>query len=169
MFDSEEESEIYMWLVEAEKAGIVYSFKYQPPSYDLISKKLYTFEKQLITKVKTITKTLFQPHIYTADFRVWFENEPPFKHFKNLDEFDDFVEMDVKPEFQNYDGSRSFSINRKLVYDKFGIYVHEIQPKKLFAETWRPAQAGLTKVHKTVQKSYQDFLTIDRYLQLQAL
>jgi hypothetical protein len=168
MFDSEEEVEVYMWIIEAKGHGIVDSFLYHPDSYLLTPKQTRNKYKQLKNKEKLIVRSVFQKHEYTSDFRIWFNKRVcPFKYTPSKHaEYNDCVEIDVKGMHQKHGGDKIFSINQKLVYNEYGVYINKIIPIKLFSETWRPAQAGLTKVHKDVQKSYKDFLTIDRYLQL---
>jgi len=163
-FDSEEELEFYYWCEEAVKYKFLESFKYNHKSYELCDKQTYIEIKQLKTKTKTVEKHLFHPHKFSPDFWLikgerW--NLLEDKH-KLLSLHDDKTEIviDTKGTFQMHDGSRSFSMNQKWTYDKYGVYVNKVIPQKFFKLTWLPEQAKMTKKTKQVKKKYKDIQTL---------
>jgi len=140
-FDSHEELVFYRWCKEAEMAGYLERFEYHPKPLKLSGRIVRRTQKILKAKIKTIDKFLLHPHEYTLDFvlypTVLFER---FKH--GLVEFvDNVYYIDVKGGFNLYNNHRDFSINQKWVYEKFGIYVNKVEPKKFFAKTWTPGSA----------------------------
>lgn len=161
-FDSHEEIWVYKWLEEAVIAGFVESFAYQPVAFDLISKKSYSVEVELKTKTKTVDKHLLHEHIYTADYS-FVATEKLKKLNHKMFSHDDTYLIDVKPSFQRFGGDRSFSINQKLVYDKYQIFINKVIPQKLFELTWVPKNVKIGKSGKTLGK-YNKCKTISQLL-----
>lgn len=94
---------------------------------------------------------MFRAHVYTADFKILIpvEHKELCQYFK----VPDFrckepgcacFWVDVKGEFARNDGQRSFTLNQKWVYDKFGVYVHKVVPVKFFDKFGVPAEARFT-------------------------
>lgn len=160
-FKSEEELEFYHWLVEAKDYGFVKEFSYEPKSYDLSPKQTIEVEKKLKTKTKIVEKHLFHPHEYTPDFiftpdEKWSLLEGKDKLIASSGEF----VIDVKGTFQKHDGSRSFSINQKWVYDKHGVYVNKLIPKKFFKLTWVPEKCRFTPKQGKLKTAYAKCQTL---------
>lgn len=155
--DSKEEIEFYMWCEEAIEYNIIYKFDYQPDPFILSEKATIPVEKKLKTKTKIVEKHLFHPHVYTTDFIVYV-NEEYKKLFNNvlIGKDDTIFHIDVKGSFQNYDGKRSFSINRKWVWDKYKVYINEVTLHKFFKLTWVPKGAIFTPRTNKKRKIYQE-------------
>lgn len=159
-FDSNEEIEFYKWFEVAKQNGYVEKIIYQPESYILSDKKTLkytTINKK--TKAEIIKeKHLFQPHVYTADFIIYttdkFENDFPKHNLKTTIE-KEYV-IDVKGDFQKFDGKRSFSINQKWVYDKHNIYVNKVIPFKFFKQTFCPSTCYYSKKNNKPYTRFKD-------------
>ena len=67
---SQEEWDTVLWLQEATRAGLVDCWSYEPRTFTMIPKRIYTEEVQLKTKIKDVERTLHQEATYTPDFRV---------------------------------------------------------------------------------------------------
>ena len=106
------------------------------------------------------------PHKYTADFVI----TPNDKYINWLNDqqliesIDGKYWIDIKGTFQKFDGARSFSINRKWMYDKFNIYINEITPKKFFPLTFVPKLAKITPKTNKPRKMYEKCKTIDQII-----
>lgn len=141
--DSMEEVDFVNFLNEASRLGVVYDFVYQPESFLLAEGVKYR-------GVDGKTKTLFQDHVYSADFMVSFN---PKKYPKLAAEFKISQEraclervdayIDTKGTFNK--NARSFSIDRKWVWQKFGIYICEVVPKKFFQKFGCPKNSFVTR------------------------
>ena len=163
-FDSKEELEFYHWCIEAKKYKIISDFKYNCESYQLSPKQTIDEERQLKTKTKIVSKHLFHEHIYTPDFHLfkgerWGVIDKESKLISSHDNKTEIV-IDVKGTFQMHDGSRSFSINQKWMYEKYGIYVNKLIPEKFFKLTWVPESCKMTAKTKQIRKKYEKTQTI---------
>ena len=136
-FDSLEEWAFFHWLLEMEDMGVVKSWIYHPPTYLLIDKEVYI----PLSNNKGKERSLLRAHSYTLDFEFTIDSKyaelfsKVFKigHFNCPDENGSLtLYVDIKGAFSRYDGDRSFSINQKLLYMVYGIYVEKIVVKDLF-------------------------------------
>lgn len=134
--DSLEEWQIYHWVLELYELGVIKKYEYQPTEFQLTPK--YTFVPAY-NNPKKKTKSLLQPHIYTADFRLEFDEaygETLAKYFKiSKDMISNGIItlfLDIKGTFQKNGGARTFSINQKLVFEKYGTYIQKTVPQDLF-------------------------------------
>ncbi len=154
-FDSQEEQEFYWWCDEAFEAGLIECFRFHPKPWILSEKITYPVIKKLKTKTKTVDKHLFHPHIYTPDFVIVSEGVDGLERYGH-----NVYVIDVKGGFSIYNNHREFSINQKWVWQKFGLYVNRVIPKKFFKKTWVPAKAILSPKQKKVRKCYVGFKTL---------
>jgi len=148
-FDSTEEWWFYLWLLDAESLGYVKGVTYQPQSFQLAPLVEIHYKKKLKTKVKDMTKTLLQPHIYTADFHLEYVS-PEFQKYFVKSEHGYWI--DVKGTFNPHGGDRIFSIHQKWVYSIYKVYVNKIVPEKLFPKTWAPLSIIKGKRGKPLKK-----------------
>ena len=166
--DSQEEVEFTKWLCRANELGIMTDFEYQPKSFILSEKAHYVNSKGK-------TKTLFQEHIYTADFMLIFD-ERKFQdladEFKMCDSVKSAPEksqyvfyVDVKGGFQK-DAGRSFSMNQKWVYMKYHVYVHKVIPKVFFQKFGIIEEFKWTQKTKKPSKKYEGYQTIEEIFNL---
>jgi hypothetical protein len=151
-FDSHEEREFFYWLEEAQELGLVESFVYQPPSFELCGTVTMDIEVPLKTKTKVISKTVLRPHSYTADYLIY-----PRQPLKLLGDTPHYV--DIKGGFDLYHNEREFSINQKWMWCKHGVYINKVVPKVWFAQYWVPDKARYTVVRREVRKCYEQYQT----------
>lgn len=169
--DSKEELEFIYWLNEGKDAGLIKSYIYQPPEYLLFDKIVVT--KRLKKGKKEVDKevTLLNSHIYSPDFNIFFsdkflelcKNNEWNKIFKVL-ENDKPLICDIKGSFSRNGGDRSFSINQKWMYQKYGIYINKIVPADLFKITWVPELARLTPKKKQIVEKYKNIKSLNEIL-----
>jgi len=170
--DSIEEYEYMRWCEIGVEMGLIAEWEYQPMSWMITNKRMITVEKQLKTKVKSMDRHLLDKHQYTCDFRLRFNrqfidifsgdmlnhvNVGGFKYVTN----DDDIYVDIKGGFNRFGGDRTFSIHQKLVYDKFGIFVHKIIPIKLFTATYCPEDVRYTIKTNKLRTKYASLPSID--------
>mgnify|MGYP003673231716 CR=1 FL=1 len=153
-FDSHEEYCFSVWLKRLRKMGLVSDIVYQPPSFMLSPRQSTKVVKQLKTKSKEIDRFLLHPHIYTADFK--FKGS---KSFSKIDhemlKHDGYYYVDVKGSFAGgfrNSSAITFPINRKWVYEKYGIFVNKVIPEKLFKKTFIPRDIAYGKSGKLLKK-----------------
>jgi hypothetical protein len=163
-FDSTEELEFYHWCIEAKKYKIISDFKYNCETYQLSPKQTISETKKLKTKTKIVDKHLFHEHVYSPDFHLfkgerWSAIDNICKLLSTHDDQKEIV-IDVKGTFQKHDGSRSFSINQKWMYDKYQIYINKLIPEKFFKLTWVPEKCKITAKTKQIRKKYENTPTI---------
>jgi hypothetical protein len=162
-FDSNEELEFYHWCIEAKRYKIISDFKYNCETYQLSPKQTTVEIKQLKTKSKEVTKHLFHEHVYSPDFHL-FKGERWGVLDKNtllsLHGYNNEFVIDIKGSFQLHDGSRSFSINQKWMFDKYRIYINKVIPEKFFKLTWLPEKCKFSPKKKQIRKKYEGIPTI---------
>ena len=166
IFDSLDELYISWYLQELKDNGYIDSFEYEPESFMLAEglKGRKVEYEQLQTKVKKSTPlcSLLKGHKYTPDFKVnWnikAENifytdhvnisvNPPFKVYNSQTSI-----LEIKPNSKKHVGSKAkTNISRKMVLEKYGIYVEEILYETLFYPTFFP-QRYITKDNKRMSQ-----------------
>jgi hypothetical protein len=179
-WDSKEEEYFFWYVEELQEAGFIDNIKYQPKPFPLFDGAKYTFNKQLKTKSKSVTRTLLKPHQYQADFLLGWSDiaidvffavnsntdmlKLPFYAYlltKN-DEYRSVV--DVKGTFNQNDAWRRFSIEQKWVWDKYQIYVQKIIPQKLFKDTFTPSRYLLTDKSGKPRKINWEIRTLAEFI-----
>ncbi len=142
---SKEELYFTWYLNELGEAGYIDQYKYQPKPFLLVPKIHYKCQKKLKTKTKTIERVLFQDHKYQADFMIIWNEKARSIFFEVMESLylpytkdqimfianqgkKIFSVVDVKGVYNQNDAHRRFSINQKMVFYKYGIYVQAIIP-----------------------------------------
>lgn len=157
--DSNEEVLVYKWLMYAQSKDIILKFQYQPCTFTLSEKVTY--------KHKNKTKTLFQDHVYSPDFEIeWnpkyeiFQEEfkYPFGWHKNN------IYVDVKGSFNR--NQRSFSIDQKWVFQRYGFYIYKLEPKKFFKKVGILEEFKFTQKTKKPSKIFEGYPLIDDILKI---
>ena len=155
--DSNEEWYAFAFFCELHDMGLVKDFTYQPESLPLTPKFTYIPVDPFGVK-RQKQKFLFHDHVYTADFKVTafvdsvasliyltrvFKISPDWI-YEDKDTGRKVVDIwiDVKGEWLHR--GAEFSINQKLVFQKYGIYINKFVPKKAFAEMGAPKLASKT-------------------------
>ena len=151
--DSKEEQDFINWLCEANSLSVIGDFQYQPPSFGLFGNTKYV-------DVDGKTKTLFQDHVYSCDFVVEFDAEAQKGLARELKVGKDQLSagpvvsayIDTKGLFNR--NGRSFSTDRKWVWEKYGVYVAEVVPVKWFAKFGCPKASFLSEKTKKARKAF---------------
>lgn len=170
-FDSVEEGEFYAWCLEAKEHGFIEDFVYHPEPFKLSERQSTTRTKVYYTKVRRERREkveevfLFHPHEYTPDFKLSLSDKWLDK-FSTALHHDDFnvAWIDVKGTFGMFHDDKSFSINQKWVYQKYGVVVNKVVPKRFFPKTWVPTSARYTDKTGKVRKAYVMCPTIEDVL-----
>lgn len=164
-FDSQEEHDFNEWIKEALGAGYIQDACYHPETYVLIPRAARKVNKTMKTKIKTIEKFLFHEHCYTLDF--CFEATDKFQQLdhKLISTNNRQYYIDVKGGFSIYNNHREFSINQKIMLEKYNIYVNMVEPKKMFKHTFCPEKCRYTDKTKQPRKHYYEMPTINDALQ----
>lgn len=147
--DSVEELQFFHWLVNAKRLGIVKSFSYHPEKFLLTEKVSYV---PVFGNPKQKEKFLLREHSYTADFKFILAGkygEALSKAFmlseSNRLESGDFeIYVDTKGTFMIGGTDRSFSINQKLVWEKYHVYVNKVVSKLFLQKYGCPAECKVT-------------------------
>lgn len=178
-FESEEERLFYLYCKELEEEGYIESFDYQPEPFILLEDVKYNWKKTLKTKIKEMESKLFQGHIYTPDFKIYWNEHSRNVFFNEIEDQVKLTEVpfiaqdkisyiETKGAFDFNNMTRLAIINIKWVYDKYGIYVNKIIPngKKtcLFAKTFVPKEAILTAKTKKPKKYKFKVNSLEDYL-----
>ncbi len=78
-----------------------------------------------------------------------------------MDEFkmlkDNRIYVDVKGMFARNDGGRSFSLNQKWTYQKYGVYVYKLVPKKFFLKVGIPEELLFTNKTGKPSKKFEGY------------
>lgn len=185
-FDSEEEKLFYLWLEELKVEGFVKDYTFHSESFTLSEKVTYNWVKKMKTKDKLMESTLLHPHIYTPDFRIWWEPKAYGIFYYDIDQSHKLLDtvpfivsvdnngedlgsyVEIKPSWDMNNMQRLFAINQKWMWQEHLIYVQKIIPigksTCLFAKTFIPQEAILTqktrkpKKYKFKVKSLNEFL-----------
>lgn len=175
-FRSQEEKMFGFWLREAVEAKLIIGFEYEKDVFELAAARKVTERVQLKTKEVMKDRHIHRSESYTPDFRIRFTDagEKIFKDVfpkafairrTELTPHDLFV--DVKGGFNPYQtDERYFSLVRKIVLARHGLWVEKVEPKKLFLKTWCPEEYRWMKKRKepTLTKLGHDSPTISGFI-----
>lgn len=183
-FESDSELYALYWLLELKSKSFIESIERAPEillSSPLVNK--FTQVTKLKTKenTKEIIQNILQPHYYTAEFKVkWNNNTPPgilwdisnlsiskfnslfISHSINVDTSITYIE--VKPVFDFQNKNSWFKLNQKWAWASRGVYINLIQPDKLFKSTFTPREYLNTRKKKTERQIKWPIITCDQYL-----
>lgn len=154
VFRSTHEAYFYWWLLDLYYKGFVKMIS-REKTIPLLSKRVRIEKEQLKTKVREKEAVILKPMTYTYDFKIIFNEKLKDILFGLID--DEFkpskgivfkygnqvgenyvVFVDVKNPYNKNNVKSTFSIIRKVVYDKHKVYVHEVEVLKLFYLTFYP-------------------------------
>lgn len=132
--------------------GYIKKYEFQPESlqlFDGLKKNLYKIDKKGKKKYSK-RKFFINPHVYTADFKVIWNDDAKDKYFQDVD--DPELSLDIpfiankidnkyiswietKPDFDRYNTHRmARTYILPIVWMNFHIYVQIIMPKKLIID-----------------------------------
>jgi hypothetical protein len=104
-------------------------------------------------------RTLFREHCYSPDFLICLkpEYESLCSEFKVVS--DGKIYIDVKGTFNLT--ARSFSIDQKLVYQKYGFYIYKLIPKEFMKKFGILEEFRFTQKTKKPSKVFDGYRTIE--------
>ena len=70
--------------------------------------------------------------------------------------------LDVKGQFAQHDGGRSFSLNQKWTWQKFGVYICKVVPKAFCKKFGVAAASMKSKLTGKARKMYVGYQSIKR-------
>lgn len=157
--DSNEEVAFIHWCEELYKLKLIdidFNIFYQPDSYELIPKVKYFEGKK--------ERTLLREHNYTLDFII-IMTEELYSLFPALQKYlissqDKKCYIDIKGTFNKNGGDRTFSINQKLMYNRYELYVNKIIPDKLFQLSFLPEKERYSPKKHQLREKYKDLKTL---------
>ena len=152
-FDSEEEIWFYIYLTHLIEVNIVEWFEYQPASFKLFDE---VFDSN--------GESLLKGRIYTADYKVKFIDDrfKKIHNFRNLDKQNNIAYIDIKGTFIKF-GKERFTVNQKIVYDKYKIYIEKIIPQDLMKKTFVVEYARYTEKLKRIRDMYKNTPTFNEW------
>ena len=163
--DSYEECDFLNWCSEAAELGIIIDFEYQPESFVL-------FEPVFYINPQKKKKSLFRIHAYSADFRIRLNpNTLPVLQDEFKITYDQLqkecidVFLDVKGTFQRNGMGRSFSINQKWMYEKYGIYIQKLVPQNFFKTCGCPLKSFKSLKSNKMRSIFKGYPTISEIFQ----
>lgn len=186
-YDSKEELWFEWYLDELYELGLIKSYYYHPPSFELSLPVSYKLEERKKTKTNILTREFLKSHDYQLDFKIIWDYVALGKLFNIIGETvkqkayfwaarddNDFISyVDVKGAFaaKNNNSATTFPLNQKWLWDKYGIYVQKVmvsnKRNSVFAKTFTPEKFLTTE--KTGQDRmihYKPILTINKFLEL---
>lgn len=185
-FDSEEERLFYLYIQELKDTGWIKEFSFHTDEFILSESVKYNWLQE--TKNKKVTKesTLLHGHVYTADFRIFWEpkahgvfyinifdninktDKVPFLNHTNVDGTDIGTYCEIKPNFDKNNMQRLFTINQKWIFQEHHILVQKIIPigdkSCLFAKTFVPQEAMLTNKTKKPKKYKFEVKSLNQFI-----
>ena len=174
-YASDEERYFSWWLDEVLEAGFINRVKYQPKPFVITESVKYRWFKQLKSKQKAIDSELFRKHEYQADWLIIWENKAKDLFFGYLNDLtleakkEDYPFLahynkathyyysivDVKGTFNQNDAYRRFSIDQKLVWDKYQKYIQKIIPAPAVSKSGKLTPAGALFVKTFMPDNYR--------------
>jgi hypothetical protein len=179
-FDSDGEYFFYAFADELKENGYINNFTHQPEPFKLSDKVEYEWVKKLKTKEVLTVSTLLQPHEYTCDFKIEWNQKAEglfYKCFEDKCKLDfSFITnkdgisyIEIKPAWDFLQMTRLYIINSKWVFNKYGIYVQKITPTAnnkncLFAKTFTPVKVMFTNKTKKERKFKYPVITLKDFV-----
>lgn len=180
-YESQEELMLLYWLEELQENGYVEKIT-RAESMVLCepAERRWAEEKQMKTKIKVVEKrtNVLQGHIYTPEYKVeWNDSARPMiidyllspKKSNSILKYTAkggqlITYLEVKPEYDQNNMTRLFTINQKWVYKEYGIYINLVKPYNLYEKTFTPAIWMKTSSGKD-RKINWEVRTLDQWLE----
>lgn len=189
-----DEEEAFSWLCEElVEAGYLNNFG-KCKTYELIPKVENHYTEQLKTKTKDKIQTIENNHVYTPDFELhWNEKAKdifiqtcvlgtfefldviiPKTKFKldkncfwqNSSIHDSKCIIEIKGGYSKHGQLQGNAIDRKLLLQKYGLYVNLVKIPDLFKDTFTPKRYLLTKTGKQNRIIHFPTKTLKQYAEL---
>ncbi len=185
-FDSKEELYFSWYLEELQEAGYIDNWA-EAKTYQLGEKIVNTYTEQLKTKTKEKEQTILNGCEYTPDFQInWNEKAKNIfidiwniKHIKKnldlllayetIDKIDRYTIIEIKPNFDQNNMTRLNGINRKWMYQKYGIFVNLVKVPDIFKDTFTPKKYLLTDTGKQNRIIHFKTRTLEEYIKLKTI
>lgn len=178
-FESDEEKYFTWMLEELKEAGYVIEWGRPNNSFFLSQQIKYTKE----TKRKTLSnkieeRELLAQHVYTPDYVIIWDVKAVdlFVHVLELSEivtcpfyghYDAsgyvYSIIEIKPVFDRHNMTREFTINKKWVYQTYGVYIDLIKVPLIFKQFFLPKHYLFTDKNKVPRKINFKFKTFKEY------
>ena len=158
---------------------MIEKMEYKTFTFNLTDPVEYEWYEQLATKIKKRTRSLLTKSTYTPDFVLsftpkarnilFFDRDTLYKKnpFNCLYFYSQIAIIDVKGGFDKYGHSHKqvFNIIRKMVSNRFGIYVHRIEVPDIFKKTFTPERYMWTD-KMTKQRTFAfETVSLDKFLE----
>ena len=181
-FKSKEEQYFSWYLEELRENEFIYSWEYEPFSFNLSEEVRYSYTKRLKTKSKIMDKVLLHKHEYTPDFVIEWTDKARGVLARHLHEAsstsdifflmddDRMSYIDIKPNFDKHNMTRLFIVNQKWVFTLYEKYVQKViitgSKNALFQATFTPERYLTTD--KTGHKRALEFepVNLEEFLNL---
>ncbi len=180
-FDSDEELYLYWYFLELQEKGYILEIK-RGKTY-LLSDKIfrqYIKKIQLKTKVKIEVKDLIimEDHVYTPDYEIVWAEKAKGLFYLPLQGLESKTKLaiaqviegkttsiiEVKPIFDAQNMTRLFTLNKKWMFQIYGLYVTKLVHQEIFEATFTPVRYLFTNKSKGVRKIDFKVKTLEEYL-----
>lgn len=177
---SYEETMFAEWCQAAQDHGLIEQWTEQPITWVLLESQTITIPRKLKTKTKMESKHLYRGLKFTPDSRFKLTKkgrqllEPIFKYALYTKDYkkSKWVYIDVKGSYvREHSEQKVFSMNRKLVYARFGVWVVKIIPYyskggSLFTQTFCPESLRYKQsvTEPTLTKKGEQCQTISEFM-----
>ena len=153
-FDSIDEVQFYIWLRDAQKAGLIGKWDYHPPTIQVLPSYTENIVEtvQLKTKTKIVekVKTVLHNASYTPDFIIHSINDSRIRKFFRVS-CDGKYWVDVKGKFSGsaHGGEmKYFSLLTKILWYLKKIFINKTIVRDLTSNTFCPDELKVTKTGK---------------------
>jgi len=186
-WESYEELYFLYWIYELKDKEYVYSIQ-RAPSFGLSQGLSSTYLERLKTKTKERTQKILEEHSYNPEFLIlWNQKAVEEKIIWQLPSVPKYQKqiiaqrhkdssnqpaqywhslIEVKPIWDHQNMTRLFKLNQKWMWDKHGIFVNLIFPKRLFQATFTPNDYLYTEKKRDKRSIEWKILTVDEFLNL---
>ena len=178
MFDSTEEWHFYHWTIEAGEIGIITVANYHPwktqlgNSINMRVPRPTKRKPQGTRKIHLLRAIQYEPDwiigIDPANNKFIDYNIIPVMKTSSgtrpyqIDKNGGVLVIDIKGSFTLHQ-SQKFPVIQKWMFEKYGVYVNKIEPKKFFKKFWVPKLSAFTEKTGVRAAAYKDCIFIDQW------
>lgn len=180
-YNSDIELYFSWYLDDLKNYGVIKRYLYESNTFPLSESKWYEYTKKMVTKSKIIKNQLLEPHVYTPDFLVeWNEDydgliyrqidlhtyttKPPYFCIVSNKSKALYTFFEVKPSFDRNNMTRLFRITQKWLYDKHHLYVELVLLPDLFKKTFTPKRYLLTDMTLKPRSINWGIISVEEYI-----
>jgi hypothetical protein len=180
-FKSTHELWFYWYCLELKEQGYADKIRFKEKQYVLSD---HVIIKILDSKFKKKSKTLLKPKIYSDDFGIAWNLKAKDIFYQTLESFPRSINLpfianlelvshsqpvsliDVKNPFNKDNVKRMFKEHQKWVYEKYNLYIQDIDIIDLMAYTFTPRRFLLTDSKKSYRKINHVNRTLENYVDI---